>query len=213
MATSENTSTEDLNMSNQTTQAGGGMGNGNPLAPAEGYEYDFSSDSETPQTPFDPLIGVGDIDDLGDIFGDLDPEDNPFGGNPTEGGGNSFGGGNSDGFGGGMDDMDEDSEVPVDSDDDAPMPVELPSMAGTQTASAVEIPSVAGTQTASAVEIPSVAGTQTASAVEIPSAAGTQTASAVEIPSAAGTQAAAVALVATPPTVAVTSIQAKITKI
>jgi hypothetical protein len=121
---SENTSTEEMNMSNPT--AGGGMGFSNPLAPAEGYEYDFSSfngDSEAPGTPFDRLIGLPGIDNLGDIFGDLDPEDNPFGGgNPTEGG---AGGGNSDAGGAGdMDDMGEGSETPVDSGDDTPMPVE-----------------------------------------------------------------------------------------
>ncbi|MCG5058023.1 MAG: hypothetical protein KA714_08495 [Limnoraphis sp. WC205] len=114
---SENTSTEEMNMSNPT--AGGGMGFSNPLAPAEGYEYDFSSfngDSEAPGTPFDRLIGLPGIDNLGDIFGDLDPEDNPFGGgNPTEGG---------TGGAGDMDDMGEGSETPVDSGDDTPMPVE-----------------------------------------------------------------------------------------
>ncbi len=68
-------------------------GFGDPLAPAEGYEYHFA-DSELPmRTPFDGLIGLPGIDNIGDIFGagegDADGG-NPFAGNGA--GGSPFGG-------------------------------------------------------------------------------------------------------------------------
>ena len=59
---------------------GGGVF-GDPLAPDEGYEYDFGEDSGLPmETPFDQLLEFEEFDNLGDIFGDLDPSDNPFAG-------------------------------------------------------------------------------------------------------------------------------------
>ena len=72
-----------------SSEAGGFGGGvlGNPLAPDEGYEYDFGEDSGLPmQTPFDQLLEFEEFDNLGDIFGDLDPSDNPFaGGGDTSG--------------------------------------------------------------------------------------------------------------------------------
>ena len=66
--------------------AGGGGGFGDPLAPDEGYEYDFGEDSGLPmRTPFDQLLEFEEFDNVGDIFGDLDPSDNPFaGGTPSD---------------------------------------------------------------------------------------------------------------------------------
>ena len=59
----------------------GGGGFGDPLAPDEGYEYDFGEDSGLPmQTPFDQLLEFEEFDNLGDILGDVDPSDNPFAG-------------------------------------------------------------------------------------------------------------------------------------
>ncbi|MDY7020432.1 MAG: hypothetical protein SWJ54_03595, partial [Cyanobacteriota bacterium] len=99
METSENPSTENFSMMSSTTQSE--MPFGNPLAPAEGYEYNFEGDLAA-SNPFDPLIGLPGIDDLGDIFGNLDPEDSPFAGgeNPFSGGS-----GGSGGFGGGENPM------------------------------------------------------------------------------------------------------------
>ena len=81
--------------------SGGAGGFGDPLAPAEGYEYDLGQDSGLPmRTPFDQLLEFEEFDNLGDIFGDLDPSDNPFagGGAPSgvpssTNGANSAGGG------------------------------------------------------------------------------------------------------------------------
>ena len=66
--------------------AGGGGGFGDPLAPDEGYEYDLGEDSGLPmRTPFDQLLEFEEFDNVGDIFGDLDPSDNPFaGGTPSD---------------------------------------------------------------------------------------------------------------------------------
>ncbi|MGB3295969.1 MAG: hypothetical protein WBB01_23550 [Phormidesmis sp.] len=98
-------------------QGGPPPGFGDPLAPAEGYEYDFEDSGLPMRTPFDGLIGLPGIDSIGDIFGagggDTDAGNpfagngaggNPFGGvagdqaggNPFAGGGNPFAGMNSD---------------------------------------------------------------------------------------------------------------------
>ena len=84
----ENSSADDSN-----PFAGGGASGfgggvlGDPLAPDEGYEYDFGGDSGLPmQTPFDQLLEFEEFDNLGDIFGDLDPSDNPFAGGGTPSG-------------------------------------------------------------------------------------------------------------------------------
>ena len=67
----------------------GGFGGGvfgDPLAPDEGYEYNFGEDSGLPmRTPFDQLLEFEEFNNLGDIFGNLDPSDNPFavGSSPT----------------------------------------------------------------------------------------------------------------------------------
>ena len=60
---------------------GGGV-LGDPLAPDEGYEYDFGEDSGLPmRTPFDQLLEFEEFDNLGDIFGDdVNSSDNPFAG-------------------------------------------------------------------------------------------------------------------------------------
>ena len=67
--------------------AGGGV-LGDPLAPAEGYEYDFASGGLQMRTPFDDLVGLPGIDDITDIFGGEEMSgENPFagGGMPANG--------------------------------------------------------------------------------------------------------------------------------
>jgi len=65
---------------------GGGVF-GDPLAPADGYEYNFGSDAEggglSMRTPFDELLEFEEFDNVGDIFG-AGMGDNAFaGGAPT----------------------------------------------------------------------------------------------------------------------------------
>ena len=69
---------------------GGGIF-GDPLAPDEGYEYDFGEDSGLPmQTPFDQLLEFEEFDNLGDIFGDVNLSNNSFAsGTVPEGNSNS----------------------------------------------------------------------------------------------------------------------------
>ena len=68
---------------NGSSNFGGGV-LGDPLAPDEGYEYDLGEDSGLPmRTPFDQLLEFEEFDNVGDIFGDLDPSDNPFAGGAT----------------------------------------------------------------------------------------------------------------------------------
>ena len=103
---------------------GGGV-LGDPLAPAEGYEYDFASGGLEMRTPFDDLVGLPGIDNIGDIFGGESMSgENPFaeGGAPTDSGSPMMGGaptdsaapssnsGNSGGFGGSN--ADSDSSAP-----------------------------------------------------------------------------------------------------
>ncbi|WP_250121315.1 hypothetical protein [Chroococcidiopsis sp. CCMEE 29] len=57
---------------------GGGIF-GDPLAPAEGYEYDFDSSGLPMRTPFDPLFELPGIDGFEDLFGG-DGSGNPFAG-------------------------------------------------------------------------------------------------------------------------------------
>ena len=85
---------------NDTGSFGGGFF-GDPLAPDEGYEYDLGEDSGLPvRNPFDGLLEFEEFDNLGDIFGDLDPSDNPFANSsassedvlPSTNGGNIIGG-------------------------------------------------------------------------------------------------------------------------
>jgi hypothetical protein len=63
--------------------AGGGFGGfGDPLAPAEGYEYDFGQNADgeglSMRTPFDQLLEFEEFSNVGDIFMDADMGDNPF---------------------------------------------------------------------------------------------------------------------------------------
>ena len=52
-----------------------------PLAPDENYEYDLGGDSGLEmRTPFDQLLEFEEFDNLGDIFVETDPSDNPFAG-------------------------------------------------------------------------------------------------------------------------------------
>ena len=99
---------------------GGGV-LGDPLAPAEGYEYDFASGGLEMRTPFDDLVGLPGIDNIGDIFGGESMSgENPFaegsaptdssspmmGGAPTDSAAPSSNSGNSGGFGGSNADSD-----------------------------------------------------------------------------------------------------------
>ena len=82
---SPNAGGDSSNVGGNPFAGGGASGFGDPLAPAEGYEYNLGEDSGLPmRTPFDQLLEFEEFDNLGDIFGDLDPSDNPFaGGTPS----------------------------------------------------------------------------------------------------------------------------------
>ena len=78
-----NAPVDDAKGSSYNYDAPGGYpsaGFGDPLAPAEGYEYDTGGDLPM-RTLFDDLIGLPGINDITDIFGGEDmSEENPFAG-------------------------------------------------------------------------------------------------------------------------------------
>lgn len=94
---------------------GGGV-LGDPLAPDEGYEYDFASGGLPMRTPFDDLLEFDEFDNIGDIFGDMDGE-NPFADGAPSGSAAPDGGGmgGENPFAGGMP---SDSAAPIEGSGD-----------------------------------------------------------------------------------------------
>jgi len=108
---------------------GGGIF-GDPLAPAEGYEYDFDSSGLPMRTPFDPLFELPGIDGFEDLFG-------------SDGSGNPFAGGDASG-----------SSDSTDSSSSGNVPGNLPFSGGNNPFAAGGIPSGDGSSASDGSDIP-----------------------------------------------------------